>query len=219
MAAHKIEIAPELVAQGRRLYENTQTSVRDIAAMLGISKSTLNNRALEWKWRRRQTPGATIDLVRMVRGAVAADVTDPTAAGAALSAEARPAVPISPERRAALAERIQAVAEREMAVVEKVVAILGPADEAEAERTARTLAGIARTLREITALNRPAGEMKDADDDDAADAAIPHDMEEFRRELARRLHEIIESQTGVEDSHDRAAVPEPDERRAGSLPG
>lgn len=218
MAAHKIDIAAELVAQGKRLYENTQTSVRDIAAMMGISKSTLNNRALEWKWRRRQTPGGTIDLVRMVRGAVAAEVTDPAAADAAAPADARPVTPISPERRAALAERIQAVAEREMAVVEKVVAILGPADEAEAERTTRTLAGIARTLREITALNKPAGEVKDADDDDTADATIPRDMEEFRRELARRLHAIIDAQSGTEDSRDRGSVCEPDPRRAGSLP-
>ena len=217
MAAHKIEIAPELVAQGKRLYENSQTSVRDIAAMMGISKSTLNSRALEWKWRRRQMPGATIDLVRMVRGAVAAEVTDTSATDVAISAEARPVAAISPERRAALAERIQAVAEREMAVVEKVVAILGPTDEAEAERTARTLAGIARTLREITALNKPAGEMNDADDDDTADAAYPRDMDEFRRELARRLHAIIDAQSGAEDSRDCGSVCEPDEPRAGSL--
>ena len=51
--------------------------------------------------------------------------------------------------------RIQNVVEREMAVVERVVNLLGPADEAEAERTVRTLAGISRTLREIAALNQP----------------------------------------------------------------
>ena len=34
MPAHKIEFAPELIAEAKRLYETTTTQVGDIAAML-----------------------------------------------------------------------------------------------------------------------------------------------------------------------------------------
>ena len=44
MTAHKIEIAPELVAEGQRLYERTLTPVHVIAKMMGICRDTLNNR-------------------------------------------------------------------------------------------------------------------------------------------------------------------------------
>jgi hypothetical protein len=41
MGAHRIEIAPELIAKGKRLDEQTQAPLRDIAAMLGICRRTL----------------------------------------------------------------------------------------------------------------------------------------------------------------------------------
>jgi len=63
--------------------------------------------------------------------------------------------PVSPQQRAALAARIQSVVEREMTVIERAVGVLGPSNEAAAERTVRTLACISRTLREIAALNQP----------------------------------------------------------------
>ena len=50
MATPRIEIAPELVAEGRRLYEQTLTPMHYIAAMMGISRRTLENRIREWNW-------------------------------------------------------------------------------------------------------------------------------------------------------------------------
>ena len=49
MATPKIQIAPELVAEGKRLYETTMTTIADIAALMGISRRTLENRIVEWK--------------------------------------------------------------------------------------------------------------------------------------------------------------------------
>ena len=49
MATPKIQIAPERVAEGKRLYETTMTTIADIAALMGVSRRTLENR--------RQEPG------------------------------------------------------------------------------------------------------------------------------------------------------------------
>lgn len=187
MAAHKRVFAPERIAEAKRLYENSGTPAGDIAAMLGICRSTLTHRANEWKWNKRAHAGTAVDLVRMVRGAVAAQLTDTPAAGAA-GAHA-----VSPEQRAALAQRIQAVVEREMAVVEQIVAIIGPSDKSEAEQSVRMLAGISRTLREIAALNQPDNEMApDGSDDDDDD--FPRDIDQFRREIARRLQGLVDTE-------------------------
>ena len=189
MPAHKIEFAPELIAEAKRLYENTATQVGDIAAMLGVCRSTLTHRANEWGWRKRAHAGTTVDLVRMVRGAVAAELTGPS------SHDNADAAPVSPQQRAVLAQRIQAVVERQMAVVEQVVAILGPSDKAEAERTVRMLAGVSRTLREIAALNQPDNETPpDGPDDD-----IPCDIDELRHALANRIEQLIAERTGTQE--------------------
>ncbi len=44
MSGRRKEIAPERLAEARRLYENTLTPVREIVAMLGVSRATLDNR-------------------------------------------------------------------------------------------------------------------------------------------------------------------------------
>ena len=184
MAGRRIDIAPELIAEGRRLYERTQTPLRDVAAMMGISRRTLENRIRALKWKRRRIASRPIELHHAVRGAAIATITGGEAAGADNT-------PVSPQRRAALAERIQSVVERQMTAVERVLAVVGPADQAEAGDSARTLASIARTLREIAALNLPDEEGKAADD--ANDDPVPGDIDEFRRELARRIRGFIEA--------------------------
>jgi len=188
MATPKIEIAPELVVEGKRLYETTMTTIADIAALMGITRRTLENRIVEWNWKRRRLPSGAIDIFHAVRGAAAAAATAETP-----PPENAIAAPALAQQRAALAARIHNVVERELAVVERVVGLLGPADEAEAERTVRTLAGISRTLCDIAALNRP-DEVTPPDDSD--DDAIPRDIDEFRRELARRIRGLIDAERG-----------------------
>lgn len=190
MATPKIQVAPTLVAEGKRLYETTMTTIADIAALMGISRRTLENRIVEWNWKRRRLPSGAIDIFHAVRGAAAAVATAETPPP--VGAIAGPALA---QQRAALAARIQNVVEREMTVVERVVSMLGPADDAEAERTVRTLAGISRTLREIAALNQPneVTPPNEADDD-----PIPRDIDEFRNELARRINALIDAEQDEE---------------------
>src|SRR5262249_31680558 len=101
------------------------------------------------------------------------------------SRKGAPELPQTPQERTALAERIQAVAEREIAAVEQVLTILGANDPSETEAAARTLASLARTLRELSQLDVT---MITAE---PADEPVPRDLEELRRSLARKLDALI----------------------------
>jgi hypothetical protein len=182
MAAPKIDIAPERIADGRRLYELTLTPVSDIAAMMGISRQTLARRIGEWGWIPRGAPRHRTD-----RALVAAALAAPTA-----SAEVQAAAghPVSAEARLALAARIQNSVERGLDAVDRVLGKMGPADEGGAERSARTLAAIARTLREIALFTEP-DEVTPPDETD--DDRIPLDMDELRRELTRRINAFVDA--------------------------
>jgi hypothetical protein len=95
---------------------------------------------------------------------------------------------ISPGDRVSLIERMMRSSERQIAEIEKRI---GTAQD-KGEQDARMLALIARTMRELTALDahnrdlmpQPAAEM---DNDDNP----PDDIDEFRNELARRLNELV----------------------------
>lgn len=186
MAAHRIEIAPELVAEGKRLYEQTQTPVQDIAALMGVTRWTLHSRIKEWGWLRRRRPKMPVEPHDAARGALVAAMTDnapPPAGGVVLA-------PVSPERRAVAAARIQNAVESALGAVERVLDKLDPADAAEAERDGRTLAGVSRTLRELSAANQlpQASQSHETDDD-----PVPADIDEFRFELVRRIRGFIEA--------------------------
>ena len=107
-------------------------------------------------------------------------------------AAAVPAAPGStPAPGGSLAARVQRVVERELNAVERILDNLGPTEAGEAERAARTLASLARTLREVALSNDGQGAPQ-ADEPD--DDPIPRDIDEFRRELACRIDAFIASQ-------------------------
>ena len=139
-----------------------------------------------------------IELAHAVRGAVMADISGGRLESAQLVGEALE------QRRAAVALRLLEAAEQEIRAVQKVLAVLDPTNKDEAERTARTLASIAKTLSGAAALNR--AEDGTLNDDPEQDP-IPGDIDEFRRELARRLRGLI-------DAERRRAKPDPDGDRA-----
>jgi hypothetical protein len=147
----KIEIAPRLIADGKRLYETADTPTRVIAAMMGIAPRTLSDRIAEWGWQRRHYSRAQ-------------DSAPPAVAGEPAPApppvEPWPQTPPLP-----FAERLDRVIDGEMAVIERTLKVLGPASSAEAERTTRTLATISRTVQEIVATAQGRMAADDADDD------------------------------------------------------
>lgn len=80
--------------------------------------------------------------------------------------------------------RIRRTVEREVIAVERLLEASprGPTRTAAAERAARTLASLVRTLNELRRLEAAAA---DQDDD-----APPRDIDAFRAELARRLERL-----------------------------
>jgi hypothetical protein len=90
--------------------------------------------------------------------------------------------------RKTLVARVSKSIERELFAVEQLLGDNGapPAHDAETERRARTLASLARTLRELSQLQQADKKQKTNDDD-----SMPRDVNELRRELARKLDALI----------------------------
>jgi hypothetical protein len=188
MPTPKIQVAPERIAEGKHLYELTATPVPDIAAMMGISRRTLERRVDEWGWARRSAPRIAAD-----RAHVAAPPGGATAGA------------IAPPTREAIAERILITVNSELDAVHRVLEKVDPADKGEAERSARTLASISRALQELTAIMKPDGATP-PDDTDNDDDPVPRDIDAFRDALARRIEEFIEAESGGESAADAETV-------------
>ena len=99
----------------------------------------------------------------------------------------------TPEPRAALYARIYRAAQTQMDKIELVQKTLQPTHPEQSERTVRILATLNKTLLEIAAMTKPD---EGAPPDEADDDAIPRDIDEFRRELARRLKAFIDEKSG-----------------------
>ena len=93
---------------------------------------------------------------------------------------------------ASMVERVSDAIERELSKIERIVGNpmrIAPAQRIETESRARVLASLARTLKEVMRLRSEASgddKAKAADDD-----AVPRDLDEFRRELSRRLEGLV----------------------------
>ena len=188
MPARK-HVAPELLAEAKRLYEQTLAPVDDIAGMIGLSRTPFYKRVKEEGWRGRRARIGTFEFARALSGSAVMAITAEPADQP--RAEPEPCNdPLSPEQRMALALRMQQVVEREMDAIERILGKIKPSDQLEAEHGARTLATVARTLREIKALTTPEEETPP---DEANNDPVPGDIDEFRLELARRIRGFIES--------------------------
>jgi len=93
-----------------------------------------------------------------------------------------------PATGARLIERVTRAIERELSLIEVIVggSHLKSHQRTEAERRARTLASLARTLGEVTRLRAGQQKVKPVDAD-----AVPRDLDEFRRTLSRRLEQLV----------------------------
>lgn len=209
MAVPAQAISPEALAEARRLYELSNVPVQNVADMLGISKSTLNARIRRWGWARRAHripadigagvggPGGTLSgpdapylepTLPEPSQAAPSRPAEPAHAGPAARPSARDRAPAASavEAREALIGRLVTRIEAEISAVERILARAGSASPgrgaAEAERAARTLGVLVRSLRELTALARGAAE---AEDEPARDA------EDFRRDLAATLERVL----------------------------
>jgi AcrR family transcriptional regulator len=180
MARSVIAVAAERIAEGKRLYELTSTPVREIAAMMGLSQSTLRRRVRDWSWVPRYAPR----LVTM-RGEVSIPPDDVAGTGSVFAVQ-----PLTREERVALAAYFHRTVERGLGQVNRILDKNGPADEAGAERAARVLVSIFRTLREMTAVMPPE---EATSQDEADDEPAPRTLDEFREALAEQIERILQA--------------------------
>jgi metal-dependent hydrolase (beta-lactamase superfamily II) len=87
----------------------------------------------------------------------------------------------------ALVERVTRAVERELSQIEVIVGghHVRPQQRTEAERRARTLASLARTLTELRKLRAEEDRLKPHHDDG------PADIDEFRRALSQKLARLV----------------------------
>ncbi|HEV7601627.1 MAG TPA: hypothetical protein VGO49_15410, partial [Bradyrhizobium sp.] len=99
----------------------------------------------------------------------------------------------------ALVERVTRAVERELSQIEVIVGghHVKPALRTEAERRARTLASLARTLTEARKLRADEHRVKPQDDPDR-----PRDIEDLRRRLAERLAQFVRGTTDLPGGND-----------------
>ncbi len=107
-----------------------------------------------------------------------------------------------------LVERVSDAIERELSKIERIVGNpvrIHPVQRVETESRARVLASLARTLKEVMRLRgetRVAGEGAEGKSRAADDDAVPRDLDEFRRELSRRLEGMVAAAAPIPDGDD-----------------
>jgi hypothetical protein len=180
MSPKRSVVAPEKQTEGRFLYEQTFTPMEDIAALLGISRDTLRKRVKEWGWNRRAH-----DPYAARRWRTAGALSAPPV-------QQQPGYTAVPEERLALIRRLYRFANQQMDALEAKLPV--PRTSEDAERNSRSMAGLLRTLRELALLEMPPPQPQPEPEDDDE---LPHDVDELRRELSRKLAALVAGREGA----------------------
>jgi hypothetical protein len=156
---------------------------------------------------------AKLDSAHAETSVPATEQPDDNRAGTApsLTRTAQSADPGAPLPALPAIDRIERLVEQELAAEEAGRAQFGllPRAPGDAERCARTLAILTRTLHALARLRGGATEQGLRHDDDD----MPADIDEFRRDLARRIEAFLESREADGDSGGDSATAPPDEAR------
>ena len=181
--AKRIEFTAEDREAAWSMYSTrADLTIRDIAAHLGVSADTLNNRMKTWNWparlqalapMRRAAARQLEGLEPGLRKVVPLRALPPPS-------DAAPAPPLDLGR---VAQALGRNALQQLDGLEAAVA----SGEADPERAARTLASLSRTLAAARALEQKGG----APGDDDADEPPERSLEDIRQELARHLDRLV----------------------------
>ncbi len=184
-------------AEARRLYEQTNVPVGDIARMIGVTERALYRRIEAWGWRMR---------VERIAAAMTppppVPPPDPVAEIEAQAAKAvvrrrpartrRPAEPAGDDLYGLVETGVRRYLETFNQMVEKFGA--GPETAAAAERAARALAVLARTARDMNKARRDEKGAR-ATQREIADAGAA-DLARLRTQLAGRLRKLADGGDG-----------------------
>ena len=169
------------IADARYRYEETDEPLVLIAERLGIGERTLNRYVARLKWRRRLPKPSP----------------PPEPAHESKPDSALPVVPVVVPDVAQVAQNIQAIVQQEVAAIAAIVAKLPrSASSIEADRIARTLATLTRTLQEALRLKAPKASSEEQTDEGRG----PDDPDAFILEVARRLEEFARRGEDAGDS-------------------
>lgn len=202
--------SPEMLAELRRRYVDSDEPVARIADEIGVHRDTVELLARKQGWPlRKDRPPRELPVTMQMRAEAADTLQQARAAevGAAVTGAAPPdtVVPAPPEAPdpAMLALRLELAVAQQLRKVETLREDAGadPASRAvEAERIARTLAALTQTLFKVRQLRDPERALSAADDE------MPADADGFRLELARRIEAFVRGGTDRElSARDRAA--------------
>jgi hypothetical protein len=176
----------EALENMRYRYVETDEPIASIAASFSRNRDTITRIAKRYGWTmRRDRP--LRELPAALRGttpAADAGAATPDPGDTALDVPDDPAIAALP-----MALRLEQAVVRELRKVERRRNDAGGVRPAEAERVARTLSTLTQTLAKVRAL-RDGG--ADGDDHDRSDD-MPADLDDFRRELARRIDAFVAS--------------------------
>jgi hypothetical protein len=217
-AARRRSYTPELLADGRRRFEQTDEPITAIAADFGCCKATFMKLAKDEGWVRPPRARDLTPSARLRLRAEALASEQESAQAAALSPPPDP--PSLPLRRfdlpppgggeerdagggdagepplADTVDALHAAARRQLDEFNAEQTMLKgtPQAVAERERAARTLANLTATLQRLQAM-RSGAPQPETDYDD-----IPADIDAFRNELARRIRAFVASRSARGDA-------------------
>ena len=92
-------------------------------------------------------------------------------------------------RKPAEPANVADLVERQLSAIDRILAELPAAHASEPERSARTIASVSRTLKELLRMRAQTAPSASNDDN-----TMPTDIDEFRRDLARRIEAFVASE-------------------------
>ena len=165
----KFEPDDATIDAARKLYDEGQ-SWKKVAAALGVSVTTAKKYIALWEWPARE---AEVPLQFQKKSAASQPQDEP-----------------GEQRRdtAALARRVEAAVRKELTAIEKR---MGSSTAASAERNARVLASLVKSLAELRKLDREDAQDQNRNEGDHDDEPRPpRDLARLRDELAADLERI-----------------------------
>jgi len=221
-----IKYTAELLENARFRFEETDEPATSIAADVGVHRNTLRRVSAREGWKRyvptRDLSSAARLLVQAKRLKAAGpsqseeqaepadhcpeqrtNASEPSLGsdlrplredGDAVATAAEAEEPAMPDLATTI-ERLHRAVLEELTAVETMRAQLKrePQSSTDAERTARTLSSLTEVLQKLQRLQCALPQTGSEDDD------MPVDIDEFRRELARRIEEFVASRTDARD--------------------
>jgi len=205
-----VQYTEDFIATARHGYENTDQPMRELARELGIGITTLSTLAENNGWakrsqRKRGLPPA-MQLLAEAQ-ALAAKRSEPAPVDARQQAqeglgprfredersESKPAAGDAVEPSPSLLDRMEQILEQLIAAEETA-----PANGIRSPQSARNLTTLIQAMRALKGMRGHAstdtGPIENDDDD------MPRDIDEFRRDLARRIDAFVASRTDAADA-------------------